>query len=118
MKKIFNRNPITFFKRKLFPEYINPNEKLSFEIRKKLLENNVEINGNTIDSIIKSNNKYIKFYLSNFHLEILKSKMENFNYFKNNILLKSLGIDFERKFTFLFPLVNLIYKFFSLLFVL
>jgi len=96
MKKIFrsNRafNSAKYFAtlKFIFPEYINPNEKLTYEIRKKLLQNNNEITGKTIDRITSRSTK-------NFYLMSLKKNIENFYDYKNEILTTSLGIHDEKK---------------------
>lgn len=74
----------------LFPEYINPNEKLSYEIRNKISKDNEEINGKTLDQITKPKNKHSDFYLYS-----LRKNIENFSDFKNEILTRSLGINDE-----------------------
>jgi hypothetical protein len=92
-------------KKYIFPEYLNPNEKLSFEIRKKLLENNVEINRNTIQEILKSNNRF-GFYLPNIYMQNMRAKIDNFSESKDRLLVKSLGIDYQQNVPSYILLVN------------
>lgn len=94
MKKIF-RNNRTFNSIKqhyaslkfLFPEYINPNEKLSYEIRKKLLKNDEEITEKSLNRI-RSTNSFFHFSFQN-----LKKNVESLSDFRSETLTRSLGIN-------------------------
>jgi len=100
--------------RLLFPEYINPNEKLSYEIREKLSKNHEDINGKNLDKIISERkSRFPEFYFSG-----IKKNVLNFSDFKSEILSRSLGIndEFNKKAPSFISLVNSNFSYFSFLF--